>query len=263
MIYWESFCRREPAAIHAAVLATCAEYDSPKVADMVLAEWDQLTPDDRSQATGLLLRRPAWARALLQYLSKQGISLNTLAPTEVAQLVNYPVEDVSKMARAMHGQGASADRKQVFKDYSDVLSAVGDPAKGKLVFQKNCSTCHQLGGIGNAVGPNLASMVNRGRESVLFNVLAPNVEVDPRFLEYVLLTTDGQLVTGVIAGETSTAVTLRGPDNKTTTVLRVDIDEMHSVGKSLMPEGFEKLIDKRAMADLLAFLEQVAAQGGQ
>ena len=68
-----------------------------------------------------------------------------------------------------------------------------------------------------------------------------------------MLTTDGQVITGVIAGETSTAVTLRGADNKTTTVLRVDIDEMHNTGKSLMPEGFEKLIDKQSMADLLTF----------
>ena len=62
----------------------------------------------------------------------------------------------------------------------------GDAAQGKLVFEKNCSTCHEIGGVGHAVGPNLAAMVNRGAESVLFNVLAPNVEADPRFLEYVV-----------------------------------------------------------------------------
>jgi hypothetical protein len=28
-----------------------------------------------------------------------------------------------------------------------------------------------------------------------------------------------------------------------------------------MPEGFEKLIDKRAMADLLAYLQAAAAEG--
>jgi hypothetical protein len=65
----------------------------------------------------------------------------------------------------------------------------------------------------------------------------------------------------MIAGETSTAVTLRGADNKMTTLLRADIEEMRNTGKSLMPEGFEKLIDQRAMADLLAYLEQAAVQG--
>ena len=110
----------------------------------------------------------------------------------------------------------------------------------------------------------MASMVNRGAESVLFNVLNPNAEVDPRFMEYVVATADGQVITGVVAGETPTAVTLRGSENKTTTVLRVDIDDIHSTGKSLMPEGMEKVVDKRAMKNLLAFLQQAAAaQGGK
>ena len=81
-------------------------------------------------------------------------------------------------------------------------------------------------------------------------------------MDYVLLTNDGQVLSGVIAGETSTAVTLRSADEKTTTVLRVDIDELKNTGKSLMPEGFEKTIDKDAMADLLSYLQQSAAKGG-
>jgi putative heme-binding domain-containing protein len=94
-------------------------------------------------------------------------------------------------------------------------------------------------------------------------VLVPNGEVDGRYLEYVVLTLDGQVVSGIIAGETATAVTIRAADNKTTTVLRVDIDEMHNTGKSLMPEGFEKVIDKQAMADLLAYLRQASAKGAE
>jgi putative heme-binding domain-containing protein len=166
---------------------------------------------------------------------------------------------VREIARKLRGQGVTEDRQQVFKDYQEVLTAKGDVAQGKLVFEKNCASCHEVGGIGQAVGPNLSAMVSRGAESVLFNILAPNIEADPRFLEYVVLTADGQVINGVIAGETSTAVTLRGADNKTTTVLRVDIDDMHNTGKSLMPEGFEKVIDKKSMANLLAYLQQAAA----
>ena len=198
--------------------------------------------------------------AFVQYLAKENVRLTTLDPAHVAKLENYPSAKVREIARKLRGQGVSADRQQVFKEYRDgCVWPNGDAAQGKLVFEKNCSTCHEVGGIGQAVGPNLAAMVSRGTESVLFNVLAPNVEVDPRFLEYVVLTGDGQVISGVIAGETSTAVTLRGADNKTTTVLRVDIDDMHNTGKSLMPEGFEKVIDKKSMANLLAFL---AASGG-
>jgi putative heme-binding domain-containing protein len=208
-----------------------------------------------------LLRREPWARALVDYLAEEGIPLTTLDPTHIARLVNYPADEVSRLARSLHGQHISADRQQVFKEYQQA-STGGDPSRGKLVFEKNCATCHELGATGNAVGPNLAAMANRGPESLLFNVLVPNGEVDPRYLEYVILTVDGQVASGIIGGETSTAVTLRGPDNKTTTILRVDIDDMHSSGKSLMPEGFERIIDKPAMADLLAYLLQAASPKG-
>jgi hypothetical protein len=71
------------------------------------------------------------------------------------------------------------------------------------------------------------------------------------------------VISGVVAGETPTAVTLRGSENKTTTVLRVDIEDIHSTGKSLMPEGLEKVIDKKSMVNLIGFLQQAAAsQGG-
>ena len=73
----------------------------------------------------------------------------------------------------------------------------------------------------------------------------------------ILLTTDGRALTGMIAAETATSVTLKRADNATDTVLRIDIEELQSTGVSLMPEGMEKQIDKQAMADLLAYLLSV------
>jgi putative heme-binding domain-containing protein len=92
-----------------------------------------------------------------------------------------------------------------------------------------------------------------------WSAAATNGEVDPRYLEYVAITLDGQVITGMIAGQSSAAVTIRSADNKTTAVLRTDIDELRNTGKSIMPEGFEKIIDKAAMADLLAYLNQAAS----
>ena len=60
----------------------------------------------------------------------------------------------------------------------------------------------------------------------------------------------------MIASETSNSITFIKGDNKTETVLRIDIDQMRSTGVSLMPEGLEKTIDKQAMADLLSYLMQ-------
>jgi putative heme-binding domain-containing protein len=176
----------------------------------------------------------------------------------MARLENHPSADVRELTRKLRGAAVSQDRTQVFNEYREVASVVGNPVHGEAVFQKQCATCHQLSGGGQTIGPNLAAMANRGAESLLFNVLVPSAEVDPRYLEYVLITADGEVLSGLITGETSAAVTLRGADNKHTTVFRSDIEDLRNTGRSLMPEGFEKVIDKRAMADLLAYLSQAA-----
>jgi putative heme-binding domain-containing protein len=253
---------QEPASIQAAVLTTCAEFDAPEVAQLVLSVWNQLGPKERSQAADLLLRREPWTFELLQHLAAEGVTLTTLEPAHIARLEKFPSERVRQLSRKLRGEAISADRQQVFKEYQSALSDDGDAAKGKAVFEKNCSACHAVDAHGVTTGPNLATMVNRGAESLLFNVLAPNGEVDPRYLEYVVVTTDGEVISGILAGETSTAVTIRTADAKTTSVLRVDIDKIHNSGKSLMPEGFEKIIDKQAMADLLTYLRQAATKEG-
>ncbi|HJQ81045.1 MAG TPA: PVC-type heme-binding CxxCH protein [Lacipirellulaceae bacterium] len=262
-LFEELLSPQEPAAIQAAVLKACAEFNSPEVAELVLSAWNAFGPSERSQATELLLRREPWALELLRQLTDQGATLATLDPAHRAKLENYPSERVRTLARKLRGDAVSVDRQQVFKDYEAALSAEGRPARGKEIFDKNCSACHAIDSRGMTVGPNLATMVNRGAESLLFNVLVPNGEVDPRYLEYVVVTVDGQVISGILAGETSTALTIRAADNKTTTVLRVDIEEIDNLGKSLMPEGFEKVIDKKAMADLLAYLRHAAAKKGE
>ena len=66
---------------------------------------------------------------------------------------------------------------------------------------------------------------------------------------------NGKVVTGLIAAETATSVTLKRAESQTDTVLRQDVEEMRSMGVSLMPEGLEKSISVEEMADLLGFLK--------
>jgi putative membrane-bound dehydrogenase-like protein len=254
---------QESPEIHLAVLNACAESSSPAVAGMLLSKWDQLGPGERAQVADLLLHRKAWALELLNHLQRSDMPLTALSLSQASKLENFPDEEVRKLAQSLRDGRLSSDRRQVFTDYRDSATKSGDPARGKIAFEKSCATCHEITPGRNAtLGPNLASVVNRGPESLLFNVLVPNGEVDPRYLEYVLISVDGQVLSGIIAGESSTAVTIRSADNKTTTVLRSDIDELRNTGKSLMPEGFEKTIDKAAMADLLVYIKEAAAAGG-
>jgi putative heme-binding domain-containing protein len=105
-------------------------------------------------------------------------------------------------------------------------------------------------------------MASRGGESLLYNILVPNAEIDPRYAAVTIVTVDGRVVTGIIAAESGSSVTLKGAKGELTTVLRVDIDELLRSGTSLMPEGFEKSLDKTAMANLLAYLQASTQTSG-
>jgi putative heme-binding domain-containing protein len=128
------------------------------------------------------------------------------------------------------------------------------------VFQKNCSTCHRIGGTGFAVGPNLVSSAVREPAVLLEHVLDPNQYVLPNYLQYVLIDKQGRSYTGLLSSQSATSVTLKKEKDETTTILRGDIDELASSRKSLMPEGLEKEISPQAMADLIAYLRQASVE---
>jgi putative heme-binding domain-containing protein len=147
------------------------------------------------------------------------------------------------------------ERKQVLERYKSAARSEGDAARGKLVFQKNCATCHRVAGLGVDVGADISDTRGKVREALLNDILNPNAAIDSNYIEYTVTLKNGRTVSGIIATETAGSVTLKRAENQTDTVLRQDIGEMQSTGRSLMPEGLEKSVSVEEMADLLSFLK--------
>ena len=137
----------------------------------------------------------------------------------------------------------------------------GSMEKGRDVFMKVCATCHRAEGQGVEVGPNLATVTGRTPEDLLIHILDPNREVAPIYVNYNVATTDGRVVSGIIADESANAVTLKRAEGVTEIVSRPQIEEITSTGLSLMPEGLEKGLEPQAMADLIAYLRGIQAGG--
>ena len=125
---------------------------------------------------------------------------------------------------------------------------------GKKLFTQHCGTCHHFKGIGQKVGPDLTTLKNRSTKALLTAIIDPGAAVEDKYVSYSVLTFDGVVHAGIIAGETSTAIEMRLADGKTKTVLRSDIERLHTTGKSLMPEGMEKNITSEQMSHLIAFI---------
>lgn len=248
--------------IQVAVLEALDRQKSPKVASLVLSAWGQFTPELRRRAVELLGRRESWLNELLSAIAAGDVKVADIDPTYWTAWKSHPSKQVRAQVARLREKAVSSDRQAVFDEYKAVLEQPGDATEGKAVFAKNCASCHQVEGEGHELGPNLAAMINRGQESLLYNILAPNAEVESRYLNYSITDVDGIVRTGVIVSETASSITLRGANNETHTILRVDIDEdgLQSTGVSLMPDGLEQQIDKAAMTDLLAYLRQATKE---
>jgi putative heme-binding domain-containing protein len=244
---------RQRPELQTAAIETLAQFDSDPVAAALLSAWPGLSPKLRASAAEVLFTRPAWIAAFLDAVETGRVGRADIDPARIELLKNYPATAVKERAGKLFAQGL--DRRQdVVAAYQKALQLPGDRERGRQVFRTVCSSCHRLDGVGQVVGAELNSIRDRGLESVLLNILDPNREVNPQYQTYVLVTTSGRVLTGLIAAESANNLTLRKPDGSEETVLRLDIEEMRSTGLSFMPEGLEKQIDVAAMADLLAYL---------
>jgi putative heme-binding domain-containing protein len=150
----------------------------------------------------------------------------------------------------------------VIAHYLAVPRLKGDPGHGATVFDRECKTCHKVGERGFALGPDLTGSPSGDAAALLANILDPNANVLPNYVQYLVIDQNGRTYSGIIAAETATSLTLRRGEGAQDTILRAQIAEMNSTGLSLMPEGFEKTISEPEMADLVAFL-RAAHRGGE
>ena len=107
----------------------------------------------------------------------------------------------------------------------------------------------------NGIVPVLSISPMEEDHFLLQDILSPNAAIDANYVNYIVTTKSGKEITGIIAAETASSITLRRAENQTDSVLRQDIEEVRSTGVSLMPEGLEKTITIEQMADLISFLK--------
>ena len=150
-----------------------------------------------------------------------------------------PTRESGERAEALFG-AIAGDRAKVYEAYKDVVASKPDPARGRAVFRRECAQCHRLDQEGTAVGPDLFGIRNQPKEAILLHILVPDQEITQGFTAYTVATKDGRVLTGLIASETPTAITLRQPLGKEDTIPRDQVDELSASKQSLMPQGWRK-----------------------
>jgi putative heme-binding domain-containing protein len=159
------------------------------------------------------------------------------------------------------GEDPAISLKDLMRDERDWLSAVlvdGDAQRGRRIFFENdglaCLKCHRWGESGGEVGPPLTDIgARRSRKQILESILSPNREIEEAYVQEIIATEDGQIVTGRIVDDASDHLVVLTADNRRVSVPKSSI-QARRPGPSAMPDDFARRLTPRELRDLVEFL---------
>jgi putative heme-binding domain-containing protein len=244
--------RFPPAPIQIAAIAALARLNAPSFPEVLLSRWRTVSPEGRRKILSSCLSQEKRTGPLLA-----AIETGRIAPGEVdalsrSALLRHADAAIQQRSVALWKEEHSSSRNEVIQKYRPALNLHGDASGGQNTFQRVCSTCHRLNGIGNEVGPNLALAATRSPDELLTAILDPNRAVDPAYVVFNVEMDDKETVSGLVVADNPAGVTLKGV-SFTNTIPRQRIRKIASDGQSLMPVGLKQGLSEQDMADLLSF----------
>jgi putative heme-binding domain-containing protein len=131
---------------------------------------------------------------------------------------------------------------------------------GRNLFRTaNCAGCHQLGGEGYPLGPNLAEMpADRQRfDYLLKSIVEPSDHIDDKYRSYRFLLDSGQVVTGQVVEQGDAWVDVLVDPLNVREPLRLSVFEIEQRAASevsIMPAGLLNKLTQEEIIDLVAYV---------
>ena len=154
--------------------------------------------------------------------------------------------------QAFNGSAGAATRQELLEG--------GSAAAGREIvtnhLNANCLACHSLTAGGSEVGPNLRTIgAQAARPYLLEALLDPAAKIAVGYGLVGLTLKDSSVVSGTLARETPTAVTVRLLDGTMRTVARADIENQTAPVSIMPPMG--TILQPRELRDVVAYLSSL------
>jgi putative heme-binding domain-containing protein len=127
-------------------------------------------------------------------------------------------------------------------------------ADGAVIFEQNCSSCHQIDKKGGLIGPQLDGVGNWGKTALATKILDPNRNITENFRTYNIALNNGQTVSGLYRREEGQTLVLADQTGKEFSISKPDIKEMTPSKYTLMPDNFNTELSKEEFDALLTYL---------
>lgn len=227
--------------------------------EAILSVWMQsVQRNEQIRLAEQLAQFPQTATTLLALIHDGKASAQLLVQPTVAETLNRSLSeaekrDVAKLALSIP-KGNDHLIKLVHERSESYRKHPGSADAGRLIFEEQCVRCHQIGGAGTILGPNLDGIGSRGLERLTEDILDPHRNVDVAFRMTAITTKDGQTHLGLIKNTTGAQLTYADPTGTESTLPLNAIAEQQTLSLSLMPATFADAIPEASFRDLQAYL---------
>jgi putative heme-binding domain-containing protein len=213
----------------------------------------------RPRAIDLLLGRPKWASQLLDAVDAGKVKPTDVTIEQLQRVSDYHDKALDARVEKRWGKitgGTPEEKLAVVRRFNnDLRAASGNPAAGREIFKNTCAVCHKLFDDGASVGPDLTHANRSDRSYLLVSIVDPSAVVRAEYLNYLVKTTDGRVLSGLLVEQTPAAVTLLAAKGERTTIPRDKVKLLKESPVSLMPEGLLSAMKPQQLRDLFSYLQ--------
>ncbi|MDB6075749.1 MAG: putative heme-binding protein [Verrucomicrobiaceae bacterium] len=249
-------------ALKRALLPAVAKFEDHKIVTAMLDGYEQRIAGEktlRESALRTMAGRKDWAKMLIHAVDTWKVPEKHVPIDIIRQLSLFNDPDINAaIDKHWPGKLAAAPTEDIIKDnkrIKEVLrGGLGEAAKGKVLFTQRCAICHKLFGEGNAIAPELTGYERGNLDFWLTAILTPSIEIREGFGLYVVKLKNGQILSGIMAGQDAKGITLRDVANQLTPIKQTDIVSLEASPISLMPQGMLTGISDTDLRDLFAYM---------
>ncbi len=125
---------------------------------------------------------------------------------------------------------------------------------GETIFQQNCAICHEIGGQGGNIGPQLDGIGNWGLQALSEKILDPNRNISKAFVNYKIELKDGRVAQGLYRRDEGKIKVFADVSGNEFTYSTDEIKSMNALPFTLMPDNFSKVISEGDYYHLMGYL---------
>jgi putative membrane-bound dehydrogenase-like protein len=236
-----------------------SKFEDNRTGQMLVSSLQAFDGEERDELVEILCGRVNWADALLTGIENGQVSKSLISPYHALQIKSLKDENLDKRLDQCWGvirtspEYLSNRKEELRVELNQTLLAQADLKNGSLLYDQQCSGCHQLYGRGGKLGPDLTGSGRPNIDYLLENIVDPNSAVSTDYRMNILSLKNGRVLSGMIAGQDRNSLTLRMPGSETV-VSKADIKKRETLENSIMPTGLLDNLKQEERRDLIAYL---------